>query len=78
MCGIDITSVPILWDNREKEYIRKQYKAVFSDADGRYVVTIGKNDTIHIQMSGYQSRKVCIGNREIKDCKTTINVQLNH
>lgn len=49
-----------------------------SDADGRYVVTIGKNDTIHIQMSGYQSRKVCIGNREIKDCKTTINVQLNH
>ena len=35
MCGIDITSVPILWDNREKEYIRKQYKAVFSDADGR-------------------------------------------
>lgn len=28
-----------------------------SDADGRYVVTIGKNDTIHIQMSGYQSRK---------------------
>ena len=49
-----------------------------SDADGRYVVTIGKNDTIHIQMSGYQSRKVCVGNREIKDRKTTINVQLNH
>ena len=49
-----------------------------SDADGRYVVTVGKNDTIHIQMSGYQSRKVCVGNREIKDHKVTINVQLNH
>ena len=31
-------SVLILWDNREKEYIRKQYKAVFSDTDGPFAI----------------------------------------
>lgn len=49
-----------------------------SDADGRYVLTVGKNDTIHIHMAGYKNRKIFIGNSEIKDNKATINVQLNH
>lgn len=52
--------------------------ATISDADGRYVLTIGRNDTIHIQMSGYKSQKVYIGSREIKEGKATINVQLSH
>ena len=39
MCGTGITSVLILWDNREKEYIRKQYKAVSSDADGPFAIS---------------------------------------
>ena len=38
-CSTGITSVPILWDNREKEYIRKQYKAVSSDADGPFAIS---------------------------------------